>query len=184
MANLNLIASARIVANGGEITSDRYKTAAAETGHNLKAGQLCKVVGGTVEPVTDTATAAEWTTAGAPWDAAAEYVVALEDKTADGAAYAAVQKVNPETIFEGYVVDQEAGNDVTMDSTDIGKVYEGRVDANGRFGVQNDATAGIFVITDVDTNYDPFKNGGDFEKDSGGVRHSRVQFRILAAKLL
>jgi len=183
MANLNLIASARIVANGGEITSDRYKTAAADATHNLKAGQLCKVVGGTVEPVTDTGTAAEWTTAGAPWNAAAEYVVALEDKTADG-THCAVQKVDPETIFEGYVVDQEAGNDVTMDSTDIGKVYEGRVDANGRFGVQNDATAGIFVITDVDTNYDPFKNGGDFEKDSGGVRHSRVQFRILAAKLL
>ena len=183
MANVLLIASARIVANGGEITSDRYKTAAAEAGHNLKAGQLCKLVGGTVEPVTDTGTATEWVGNVAPFDAAAEYVVCLEDKTADGAAYVAVQKVNPETIFEGYVVD-EVGDDVTMEATQIGTVCQGYVNAAGMFGVANLVTNGIFVIVDVDTNYDPFKTGGDFEKDSGGVRHSRVQFRILAAKLL
>lgn len=183
MANLNLIQSAQIVKGGGEITSNRYKDAGEDDTHNLKAGQLCKIVGGTVEPVTNTGTAAEWTTAGAPWNAAAEYVVSLEDKIADG-TFVTVQKVTPTTVFEGYVVDQEVANDVTMDSTDIGKVYEGRVDANGRFGVQNDATAGIFVIEDVDVNYDPYKNGDDFEKDSIGVRHSRVRFRIISAKLI
>jgi hypothetical protein len=182
MANLNLIASARIVAKGGEITSDRYKDAGADATHNLKAGQLCYVTTGTVHPVTNTGTAVEWTTAGAPWNAAAEYVVALEDKTADGTSVA-VQKINADTILEGYVVDAD-GDDVEMDTDDIGTVCEGYVDANGRFGVNNLTTKGVFVIVDVDTNYDPFKNGGDFEEDSGGVRHSRVQFRILGSKLL
>jgi hypothetical protein len=182
MANVNLIASARIVANGGEITSDRYLDAGAGAANNLKAGQLCYLSGGTVEPVVDTGSAAKLENDESPFDAAAEYVISLEDKTADG-THVAVQKIDADTIMEGYVVNA-AADDVEMDTDDIGTVCEGYVDANGRFGVNNLTTKGVFVIVDVDTNYDPFKNGGDFEEDSGGVRHSRVQFRILASKLL
>jgi hypothetical protein len=182
MANVLLIASARIVANGGEITSDRYKDAGAGATNDLKAGQLCYLSGGTVEPVVATGSAAKLENDAAPFNAAAEYVISLADKTADG-THVAVQKIDEDTIFEGYVVDA-VGSDVTMGTTDIGTVCEGYVDANGRFGVNQLTTKGVFVIVDVDTNYDPFKTGGDFEEDSGGVRHSRVQFRILGSKLL
>jgi hypothetical protein len=182
MANLNLIASARIVANGGEITSDRYKDAGAT--NDLKAGQLCYLSGLTVEPVVATGSgAAKLENDESPFDAAAEYVISLEDKTADGTSVA-VQKINADTILEGYLVDAD-GDDVEIAFADVSSTpYEGYVDANGRFGVNNLTTKGVFVIVDVDTNYDPFKNGGDFEEDSGGVRHSRVQFRILGSKLL
>ncbi len=182
MANVLLIASARIVANGGEITSDRYVDAGAATAHNLKAGQLCYVTAGTVHPAVDVGSAAKLENDAAPFSAAAEYVMSIADKTADGGSVA-VQKINADTILEGYVVNA-AADDVTMEATQIGTVCEGYVDATGKFGVNNLTTKGVFVIVDVDTNYDPFKTGGDFEEDSGGVRHSRVQFRILASKLL
>lgn len=177
MANTNIIQSAQIVEGGGQIVSDRYK---GDDTNALTKGMLCYVSGGTVVPVSTSASKLE--NDASPFDAAASYVVSIDDADAtDG--FVAVQEVDATTIFEGYVVDATAA-DVTMDSTDIGTVCEGYVDANGRFGVNNATTKGVFAIEDVDVNYDPYRNGGDFEEDSGGVRHSRVKFRIISSKLV
>ena len=176
-ANTNVIQSAQIVKGGGPIVENKYKT---DGTNPLKKGMLCYVNGGTVVPVRTDAGKLE--NDEAPFNAAAKYVVAVEDKAA-ASAFVAVQEVTPETYFEGYVVNAAAA-DVTMDSTDIGTVCEGYVDANGRTAVNNATTQGVFYISDVDVNYDPYKNGGDFEKDAGGVRHTRVRFRVINSKLI
>ena len=88
-------------------------------------------------------------------------------------------------MFEGYVVDV-TGDVVTLDQDAIGTVLEGFVDANGRLAVDVLATNGVFLITDVMDNYDVYRNpdSEDYEEDSGGVRHDRVQFKIISSKLL
>ena len=172
MANVNVIQSAQIVYGGGDLVENRYK---GDGTNALKKGMLCYVDGGTVVPVRTTA--GGLSTAGAPFDAAKKYVVSINDVAAT-TGFVAVQEVTVGTHFEGYVVNQ-AADDVTMDSTDIGTLCAGYVDANGRLAVDNLVTNGIFYIKDVDVNYEPYKNGGDFEKDTDGVRHTRVIFRLI-----
>lgn len=181
-ANKNVIQSAQIVKGGGSITSDAYVAGATGVTRNLSKGQLCMLVAGTIVPATDSGSEGDLAANAAPFDAAKKYFVSLDDHTADGKSVA-VQAVNAETEFEGYVVNK-TGADVAMDQTDVGTVCAGYVDANGRLAVNNTTTQGVFVITGVDVTYDPWKNGGDFEKDADGVRHTRVRFKILSAKLL
>jgi hypothetical protein len=171
-ANVNVIAHASIRKNGGPISEDRYKD---DGSNSLKKGQWCYVSGGTVVPVD---TGAEvLTTADAAFAAAHKFVICLEDHTA-ASSYVPVQEITVDTQFEGYVVDSEETGDVAMDSTDIGLLYRGYQDSNLRMAVDNTATAGIFYIQDVDTVYDPYRQGGDYEEDAGGVRHTRVLFKI------
>lgn len=177
MPNVKIVQAARIAKNGGPISSDRYQTDGTNA---LKQGALCYISAGTLIPVRTSAGKLE--NDAAPFDAANEYAIAPAAAAAD-AGYVAAQRVTPDTVFEGYVVDA-TGTDVAMDTTDIGTVVEGYVDAAGKLAVNNATTKGIFVIHDVDVNYDPYRMGGDFEKDEDGVRHQRVLFKLIDSKLL
>jgi len=174
MANVLTIANARIVKNGGPITEDRY---IGDGTSAVKAGQLCKIANGTVVPLL--------TSAGAPaageidtdvMDAAYKLVIPLSDY-AIGTANMAVQEITKDTVLEGYVVDSSA-SDITMDVSDIGDLIAGYQDANGRLSFNNTATKGCFYVLDVDDVYDPYQNAGDYEEDSGGDRHSRIQVKV------
>jgi len=179
-ANVNVIETARIVANGGEITSDRYK---GDTTSTYNAGELCALSAGTLVPVLTTMSAGTIENDAAPFNAAAQYFVVLAASAAT-AGFLPAQKVEADTVFEGYVVDTTDPADVTMNTTDIGKVYEGYIATGGKLAVNNVATKGVFKIVDVDDNYEPYRAGGDFEEDATGVRHQRVRFSIIASKLL
>jgi len=174
MANVLTIAHASIKKNGGPITEDRY---IGDGTNAVKAGQLCKISAGTVVPML--------TNAGAPvageldtdqLDAAYKLVIPLSDY-AINSDNMAVQEITADTVLEGYVVDSSA-SDVTMDVTDIGTRIAGYQDANGRLSFNNTTTKGCFYVLDVDDVYDPYQNAGDFEEDSGGTRHSRIQVKV------
>ena len=171
-----VIASAQIVANGGEITTERYVSAATD----LVRGSLGYISAGTVLPHGAGNVASDV----APFDAAAEYVIILKSET-DTGVFMPVQKINADTVLEGYVVDV-TGDVVTMTTAKIGTVCEGFIDANGRLAVDVKETNGVFKIIDVMDNYDPYRNPDtdDSEEDSGGLRHDRVRFSIIASKLL
>jgi len=174
MANVLTIAHASIKKNGGPITEDRY---IGDGTNAVKAGQLCKISAGTVVPLL--------TNAGAPvagemdtdvLAAAYKLVIPLSDY-AINTDNMAVQEITVDTVLEGYVVDSSA-SDVTMDVTDIGTRIAGYQDANGRLSFNNTTTKGCFYVLDVDDVYDPYQNAGDFEEDSGGTRHSRIQVKV------
>jgi len=181
MADTSIIRTAQIVSNGGEITSDRYVN---DSSNDLAAGELCYLSGGTIVPVATSASKLE--NDASPFDAAAEYFISLEDVdvSEDLGGYVAVQKVDADTVLEGYVVDAATGGDVVMDTTDIGTVCEGYVDASGKLGVNNATTKGVFKIVDVMDNYEPYQSPSTFEVDADGTRHDRVRFSIIGSKVL
>jgi len=176
-ANVNIIAQTRIVHSGGDISSDRYTD---DGSNDLVKGELCYISNGTVVPVSTAAEALS--TASAPFDAAAQYAICLEDRTADGTSIA-VQRVDEDTVFEGYLVDSSANGDVVAPVADIGDTIGGYHAATGLWAPNNVAANGLFVVVDVMDNYDPWTipDSEDYEEDSGGVRHDRVQFRFLAS---
>ena len=185
MANVNIIASARIVSNGGAITSDRYSS---DSSTDIVKGELCYLSAGTIIPVATThLTAQKIENDVAPFDAAAEYFISLGavDASVSLTDTIPVQKIEEDTVFEGYVVDAAAA-DVAMGVADIGTTCEGYIDTNGRWAINNLTTKGVFVIVDVMDQYDPYRNpdADDYEEDSTGVRHDRVKFRLLKANLL
>lgn len=180
-ANVNIIQGARIVANGGEITSDRFKN---DSTNDLAAGQIAYLSGGTLKPLRDGAGVLN--TSAAPFNAANQYFVVLKasDVSENPAEFVPVQEIDADTILEGYVVDSGSSGDVTMATTDIGAKHPLYMTATGLVAVDNVGTTNpIAVIEDVDDNYEPYRMGGDFEKDSGGTRHQRVRFKILSALL-
>ena len=178
-ANVELIQTSRIVANGGEITSDRYIN---DGSADLAAGELCFLLNGTIVPVSTSA--AQIDTDTTAFATAGKYFISLEDVdvSEDSGGYVKVQEVTADSVLEGYVVDSGVTGDVTMAVADIGEKYCGYVTAAGMFGVDNASqTKPVFVIEDVDDNYEPYRAEGDFEKDSSGVRHQRVRFKLLNA---
>jgi len=178
-ANVEMIEGARIIANGGEITSDRYIN---DSSNDLTKGQICYLSAGTMVPLRSGA--GVLTTGDAPFDAASKYFMVLEtvDVSANLAANVAVQEINADTLLEAYVVDSSASGDVEMAVADIGAKHPLYMTAAGLVGVDNvDNTAPIVVIEDVMDNYEPYQMGGDYEEDSSGVRHDRVRFKILSA---
>jgi len=167
-----VLMSARIVSNGGEITSDRYVSSATD----LVRGGFCYLTNGTIVPqgagLVDTD------------DGPKDWFIALSAETATG-AYVNVQQINADTVLEGYVVD--ITNDVVaMGIAFIGDLQTGFIDGNGRLGIDQVATKGMFKIVDVMDNYDPYRNSDadDYEEDSNGLRHDRVRFSIIASEVL
>jgi hypothetical protein len=184
MANVNIIASARIVSNGGAITSDVYSS---DSSTDIVKGELCYLSAGTIIPVATThLTAQKIENDTPPFDAAAQYFISLlaVDASVSLTDTIPVQQIDEDTIMEGYVVDA-TGDSVVMDSTDIGTVCEGYIDTNGRWAINNATTKGVFIIVDVMDQYDPYRNpdAEGYEEDSTGVRHDRVKFRLLKANL-
>jgi len=189
MANYNIIESAQIASNGGDITDERYGvgdvTSLNASHDKIKRGELCYLAAGKILPVVTTSgTAQSLDTNTAPFNGAKRWFISLEDK-AKNSAKCKVQEVTRDTIFEGFIVTSNADNNVeTPAVTSIGVRYCGYVDANGRLGIdKNNTTNPVFEITDVDTNYQPYRHADaqGFDKDAGGVRHGRVKFRIPAA---
>ena len=181
-ANVEIIQGARIIKNGGEITKDRYIN---DSSNDLTAGSICYLSAGTMVPLRSGA--GVLSTGASPFDAAKQYFVVREtvDVSEDAATYVAVQEINADTVLEAYVVDSSESGDVEMAVADIGAKHPLYMSATGLVGVDNvDNTAPIVVIEDVMDNYEPYQMGGDFEKDSSGVRHDRVQFKILGALLV
>jgi hypothetical protein len=181
-ANYNIIESAQIANQfPGSITDERFGVGA----QNLKRGELCYLAAGKILPaVTTSGTAQALETGTAPFDGPKRWFISLIDQNAN-AAKAKVNEIKENTILEGFVVTSNANGDVTTPAaTSIGVAYRGYVDANGRFGVDKNSTTGpVFSIEDVDTQYQPYRHADaqGFDKDSGGVRHGRVKFRLVKA---
>jgi len=180
-ANTNIIQGARIIANGGEITSDRYKD---DGSNDLTAGQICYLSGGTMVPLRSGAGVLN--TSASPFDAANQYFMVLKTKDVSEATsdYVEVQKIEADTLLEGYVVDSGVSGDVEMATTDIGAKHPLYMTAAGWIAVDNVGTSNPIVnIEDVMDHYEPYQSASTFENDSGSVRHDRVRFKILSALL-
>jgi hypothetical protein len=182
MANLNVIESAQIKSNGGNITDEIF----AADNNIIKRGEICYLAAGKLKNVVTTAgTAQVLENDVAPFASTAphRWFVALENIAANQAK-CKVQEITRDTILEAFVVNSAADGVATPAQTAIGAAYEGYVDANGRLAINLVTTKGIFHIVDIDTNYQPYRHadGQGFDKDSGGVRHGRVKFRIPAAR--
>jgi hypothetical protein len=187
-ANYNIIESAQIASNGGNITDERYGAGAVNGDEKIKRGELCYLVAGKLLPVVTTSgTAQEIRSNLAPLDSAKRLFIALEEAEANKAKIK-VQEITSDTILEGFIVTSNSDGDVsTPPVTSIGVGYRGYVDANGRFGVQKNTTDNpVFVIEDVDTQYQPYRHADaqGFDEDAGGVRHGRVKFRIASDRIL
>lgn len=171
MAKTNIIASSRIVAKGGEITSDRYVSGGA-----LVKGGLCQLSGGAISAVAAGAVDTS--------DGPASWFIALEDEASTGVDVN-VQAVNADTVLEGYVLDT-VGDVVTAPQTVINELRTGTVTADGKLGIDSVTTAGLFKIVDVMDNYDPYRNSDadGYEENSDGLRHDRVRFSIIASEVL
>ena len=176
MPNLNVIESAKMISNDQHlVTSDVYKD---DGSTDLVKGMLYKLDGGTITKVVATAGTAD--SLDTDLLTAGQYFIALEDKTADG-GFVTVQQVTEDTIFEGFVVDS-VGTAVTLAQTAIGTAYAGYANADSQIGVDAGVTTkGVFVIVDVDSNYDPYRSPDEdgFDQDTDGTRHGRVKFRLL-----
>lgn len=173
MANANVIKGAWLKNKGGAITDQapKYKGDGSST---YPLGSLAYVSGGTLVPVGSGATAL--TTGAAPFNGVYKYVKILKAVAAATTDFIPeVQEIDASTLFEGYVVNL-AADDVSMDQTDIGKTYQGYQTATGQLAVNNLVTNGIFTIDSVDVVDEWIDD--NLEKDSGGVRHQRVTFRL------
>jgi hypothetical protein len=179
-ANYLTIKSARIVSDGGPITSDIYVD---DGSTDLDRGELCYLSAGTILPVSTTG-ALDTDKAG--FTGAQRRFISLEDVDASvtSGGYVNVQEVTRDTVLEGYVTTSNADGVVLITTASIGVSYAGYLDANGRTSLDiNNTTKPVFTVLDVMDNYDPYRNSDndDYEEDSGGVRHDRVKFRILSA---
>jgi hypothetical protein len=182
-ANLNVIESAQIASNPGNLTDEIF----AVDNNIIKRGEYCYLAAGKLKNVVTTAgTAQVLENDVAPFASTAphRWFIALEDLAANQAK-AKVVEVTRDTILEGFIVTDNANGVVTSPGqAAIGAAYEGYVDANGRLAINRKTTKGIFHIVDIDTNYQPYRHpdAAGFDKDSTGVRHARVKFRIPAAR--
>lgn len=174
MANVKIPMCAYRVNNDGGINypATLYK---GDNSNTYTIGELCYVSGGTIVPVSTSAGAQS--TGGSPFDAAAEYVVCLEDVTVATTDFIATEPISPDTIFEGFVVNT-GGSDVEMDQTDIGKTYQAYIDSSRDLAVNNVTTNGVVQIEDVQETEYPF-GVADRNQDSDGTAHTLVKFKFL-----
>jgi len=179
-ANVNVIQGARIIHGGGPIVHDMY---IGDNASVYKKGMIGYVSDGKIVTATGGAAAAmDLDTTDTIFDAARKRVIVLEDSAAT-TGYLKVQEITRDTEFEGYVIDTGSGGVVTKDTTDIGDLADLYQDANGQLAVDDTTANGVAYIQDVDVNYDPYYDPL-LEKDSTGVRHSRVRFKINPALCL
>ena len=170
MAVDTILTSARIVHNGGVVSSERYQ---ADGTNALKRGQLCTIAAGKVVPVAAGTYDGSTTSL-----TAAEYVISLLDVDSGSTDYVDVQKIDEDTVFEGYWT-----GELTAADTLIGTTASLLIDADGKFA-PNLTAGNEIVIVDVQDNYDVYANGEGYEEDADGDRHDRVQFRIAKDNLL
>jgi hypothetical protein len=171
MANVLINETAQMRNNGGETFPAVKLRGDGSTAY--KAGQWCYVVAGVATPIASGA--GTWTTGTAAFGAANQFCVVLKDTTATSDEIE-VQTFTRDTRFWAEVVDASA-SDVTMDYTDIGSLCSLYQDANKKVAVNNATTNGIAEITSTESVEYPWVDDS-LGKDSGGTRHSRVEFRI------
>lgn len=181
MANVNVIASPYIVHGETSITDNVFKDDGA---NDMVKGGLYYLSNGAMVPVEATQGSAQVIdTDDTAFATAHRFFISMADKTADG-GFVTVTEIDEDSILEGFVVDH-SGTTVEFTTAYIGDKQSGYVTTAGLWAINADASKGVFEITDVDSNYDPYRNpdSSDFDEDSGGVRHGRVKFKIAKSVL-
>lgn len=172
MANVLINKTAQISHLGGGTTLDNLLKGDGSTAY--VQGQWVYGVGGVATPVSATAAVLSSGTDAFAAGFSRYIVVTASAATTD---YIEVQEVTLDTVFEAEVVDAVA-SDILMDQTDVNKVYCLYQDSSGRIAVDNLVTNGIAKIYKVEPVMYPFTDT-TLGKDSGGDRHTRVQFTLL-----
>jgi len=169
MARTNGQIQARIVKNGGPITSLRYKSyySSGAAGESWSAGQWLRLVDdGTVTLCTDSS--------GLGSGAKGIRFVALADHDSDpakGSVFVPVQEITADTRFEMQVHHGTELSAVTTQAN-IGDRYDVDLVGNVQVVDLEDTTNPCVEITDIEANYNPFNT------NATGV-YSMVEVKIL-----
>lgn len=174
MANILVNETAQLVQGGGGLTETEPRFI-GDGSNTYVAGQLCYLVGNVVTPVATSAGAL--TTSTTAFSAANKFVIVNQDYDTATSDFMDVQEIDEDTVFKGAVVNT-AADDVTMDGTDQYLKYQLYQDLNGRLALNNVATTPIALVVEVDAVSSPWRSETRY-KDSGGVQHSQVSFKIL-----
>jgi len=166
---LAITVAPRIVKGGGPITKGVYKSHATQL---WQKGALLVLSSGLVTPALDTSSAAAALDTDAVAAASPKVFVALEDHLVAGTVDVAVQEITRNTVFECQILGGTSTEPIyatqALFAALIGTKKAGyalgaqatsgvTVDGAGIWGVDIDnTTKPLFVVQDVQANWDPF----------------------------
>ena len=178
MPNVLITEGAQMVSGGGEVYPATVLIGDGATVY--KKGQFVYNAAGVATPVATGAGVVDTNDAG--FSAAREHYIILEDSAAT-TGEVKVQRITEDTRFWADVVDASA-SDVTMASTDLGtSVQLYQEGTTYKIAVNNATSDPVAVITSVESVDYPWADDS-LGKDSGGTRHSKVEFKILSTLVL
>lgn len=159
MPALNITKHARIVKNGGPITSDVYKSNATST---WTAGALLKLVNGALQHCVDTSGGGAALTTAHTGSSNARLFIALDDHKTAGAEFVSVQEIRPNTILELQIcatgsTDPKPANVTKGANYSAYQIGTAGINGNGVWGLNVDGTSNAFLnVIDVESNWSPF----------------------------
>ena len=187
MAYTDILWGAQIVSPGTNLTPVdisrfRYSGDGATT---WVKGQLCVLSSGVIAGVTRQGDGIEQ----ASDLAVGKYFIGLEAQAATTTGKVPVQRITPDTIFEGFLVQSSTDSLPTAPESIIDSEYALFIDSNQRLAVDKDTTSSPSVrIVDVESRFHPilapsWQKLHYADHDSDGTPESRyplVRFKILS----
>jgi len=173
MALTAITVQARIVKNGGPITSEVWKGDGTNT--HVK-GQLLKAANGTVTPVLVLGSSPATLDTDDTGTANIKLFIALSDVSVATSAFVPVQEIKSDTIFQVRLVASSSGSPVAATALK-GDVYALYQLASGVWGIDVDnSTKPVVQVVDIEQDFDPY------DKDNG-ENYGRVWVKVLSAIL-
>lgn len=173
MALVAFTIQARIVKNGGPITSEVWKGDGSSTWYK---GQLLKAANGTVTPVLALGSSPATLDTDDTGTSNAKLFIALSDETVATSAFVPVQEIRNNTIFEVRLAASSSGSPVAATALK-GDVYALYQLASGLWAVDVDnATKPVVQVVDIEQDFDPYH-------PDNGENYGRVWVKPLSAIL-
>lgn len=173
MALLAITVQARIVKNGGPITSEVWKG----DGSSLWAkGQLLKAANGTVTPVLALGSSPATLDTDDTGTSNAKLFIALSDVTAATSDFVPVQEIKSDTIIQVRLLASSSGSPkaATAQKGDVYALYQL---ASGLYGVDVDnTTKPVVQVVDIEQDVNPYRK-------TNGENYGFVWVKVLSAIL-
>lgn len=170
MALTAITVQARIVKNGGPISSETWKGDGSSTWYK---GQLLKAANGTVTPVLALGSSPATLDTDDTGTANAKLFIALSDVSAATSDFVPVQEVTASTVFQIRLVASGSGSPVAATALkgDVLALYQL---ASGIWGVDVDnSTKPVVQVVDIEQDFDPY------DQDNG-ENYGRVWVKVLS----
>ena len=173
MAKLAITVQARIVKNGGPITSEVWKG----DGSNVwKKGKLLKAANGTVAPVLILGSSPATLDTDDTGTANAKLFIALSDVDSATSEFVPVQEIKSDTILQ-VRLGASSSTDPKAATALKGDVYALYQLATGIWAVDVDnTTKPVVQVVDIEQDFDPYAPGN-------GADYGRVWVKVLSAIL-